>query len=286
MMNWTRQIVENLEDQARVDLEALNREMEPISLEGLGEMNVFQAGPKDGPAMIFLPMVSEQNFVYAPQVAEFSDRYRTIVFQPLLRRDSRYSVEDRALEVLKLADALEIPAVNLVAWSDTGSPAYYFARHWPDRCQSAVFLNLSDRYRFPFFTQMLVNFAERLPVERILPDWMLAKLLSKYLGGERISKSFVATNAAKIDRLAYLFKFSILPNLTEHLPLASDNVRVPSVVIVGDNGALVSVEEAQRMADILNCECKIVRGGEHFLPYANADEVNREIETFYSTQSL
>lgn len=268
-------------EQANTDQESIAQQMQPIALEDNTTLKVLDSG--NGEVIIFLPMVAELGFVYAPQIEEFRIDHRVILYEPRLSWQSHFGIAARAGEVIALMNRLDLKRAHIVAWSDTGSAAYYLAKHSPERCQSIVFLGLADRYRFPqplqFFTRMLA----RIPVEGLVPSWILAWILAKYLGGPRVNRLWVARRAAKVPHLSRLFKHSILPNLIEHQPIANEIKNVPCLVICGDNDALVSVEQASRMAKLLSntSEVAVITGGEHFLSYVNASSVNKIMREFY-----
>lgn len=266
--------------QARLDQQHIEEAMRPLAVPRHGPIRLYDIGT--GEPLVFVPMVQELNFVYARQLEEFAGDHRVILYEPRLSRRSHVGIADRAAEVLALLDTLELPAAHLVAWSDTGAAAYVFAKQWPKRCRSVVFLSLADRYRFPQPLQALMSVLDRLPVEGLVPTFLLSRILGHYLGGQRVKPAWVAKDAGRIPQLPQLFKHSILPNLIEHRPRAGE-VNVPSLVVCGTDDALVTVAQAQRMARLLPnaAEAVIVPGGEHFLPYTNAEEVNHSLRDFY-----
>jgi len=268
-------------EQANADQEAIVRQMRPLALEDKTTLKVVDSG--SGEVIIFLPMVAELGFVYTPQIEEFSIDHRVILYEPRLSWQSHFGIAARAGEVVALMNRLDLKSAHIVAWSDTGSAAYYLAKHWPERCQSIVFLGLADRYRFPQPLQFFTRVLARMPVERLVPSWILAWILARYLGGPRVNRLWVARRAAKVPHLSRLFKHSILPNLIEHQPVADEIKNVPCLVICGDNDALVSVEQASRMAKLLpnSREVAVITGGEHFLSYVNASSVNKIMREFY-----
>lgn len=245
-------------------------------------LRLLDAG--SGEAMVFVPMIAELNFVYAPQLEEFGQDHRVLVYEPRLSRTSHFGIADRAREIILLLDELTIERAHLVAWSDAGSAAYHFAKTWPDRCRSVAFLGLADEYRFPQPLHLATRLLAAVPLEQLVPDRVLARILARYLGGRQVKPQWVAQRAARVPHLARLFKHSVLPNLLEHRPSAGE-VGVPSVVLCGDDDALVSIAQAQRMAQLLAGEAMIIPGGEHFLGYVHPDPVNSAMRTFYQKAS-
>jgi pimeloyl-ACP methyl ester carboxylesterase len=269
--------------QADMDQRTVERQMREVSLKDQSKLRVLDSGW--GEPIIFLPMASELNFVYARQLEEFKPDHRVILYEPRLSRKSYFGVADRAREVLDLMDALGLERAHIVAWSDAGAGAYYLAKNFPDRCQSVVFLGLADRYRFPQPLQFLTRMLAHLPIEGTVPGWLFARILAKNLGGPQLKPEWVAERAAKVPQLPRLFKHSVLPQLIEHQPIAGEVKDVPCLQICGDNDVLVSVEQARRMAKLISNsrEAVIVPEGEHFLGYVNYEAVNCAMREFYSS---
>lgn len=266
-------------EQAEADANAIRVDARMVSLPSGLDVRVFAAGK--GQALMFAPMLAELNFVYAPQLEEFSKTHQVILHEPLLSRSHPVTIADRARELVAVMDALELVGAHLIAWSDAGSAAYLVARDWPDRCRSVTFLGLADRYRFPLPLRAGLALLRGYPLEYIIPSWLLARVLAEYLSGQQVSARWIRQRTTTIPELTKLFKHSVLPNLVEHEPCAGE-VTVPALVICGDADHLVKPAQAKRMAALLpRCDGAIIlSGAEHFLPYVNAGAVNACIREF------
>ena len=278
---WNRPYVESsLLEQAQADSDAIKRGSETIVLPDGKKVRVFINGA--GETIIFVPMVTELNFVYAPQIEEFSRDYRVILHEPALSWQRHFGILDRANELVLLMDIIGIERAHFIAWSDAGSAAYILARDWPDRCLSLTLFGLADRYRFPFPLNIGTYFLSKFRIEHVVPTWLLALAIAKYLSGKIVNARWVREQASRIPNLPPLFKHSIIPNLVEHQPIAGE-VHVPALMICGDADYLVTPIQARRMAKLLsNCESTvIIEDGEHFLPYVNANDVNESVRRFY-----
>jgi len=190
----------------------------------------------------------------------------------------------RAEAVVILMDALAVRDAHIVAWSDVGAAAYYLGKMWPQRCRSITFLGLADRYYFPQPLNLLTKLLWALPIEGLVPSRLLARILARFLGGAQVDPAWISARAAAIPQLARLFKHSVLPNLMEHRPLEGE-IRIPCLVVCGDLDALVTVQQAKRMAKLLSNsrEALIIKGGEHFLGYVSPGPVNKAIRAFYAS---
>lgn len=268
-------------EQADADQQSIEMSMKPLRLESGDCVSVVSVGA--GTPVICVPMIRELNFVYAPQLETLSQQHRVIAYEPTLSRSAHVSVDDRAQEICELLNALGLEQAHLLAWSDAGAPAYQFAKRWPERTGALAFLGLADRYRFPQPLQAGVRLLAKIPVEKVIPRFALAAILSWYLGGPEAKRRWVYARARQIHQLPRLFKHSVLPNLLEHLPVA-DEIASPAIVVYGDRDALVTVGQARRMAALIGeaAEMRLIPGGEHFLGYIHAHEVNETLVDFYS----
>ncbi|QBS39066.1 hypothetical protein DMB37_02015 [Nocardia sp. CS682] len=143
---------------------------------------------------------------------------------------------------------------------------------------------LPDRYRLrPPPMQAITTLLYRSPLERVVPPAVVRLLLGHYLGGPGASPSLLRRRAKDVPQFPQLFKHSMLPMFFEHQP-APDELRCPALVLTGDRSRIVAVDEARRMAELIGpqAQFRLVPGGEHFLGYIAADQVDRELRDFYA----
>ena len=277
---WQRPLAESsLFAQVRTDAEAIVKSCQEVPCSDGQTRRILSAG--SGPPLLFVPMVAEVNFVWAPQLSEFSQDYRVILFEPLVSRTRTVTLEERAAEIRSVMDTLAIDWAHLVAWSDGGSAAYVFARTWPQRCQSIVLIGLPDRYQFPFPVGQLFFLFRHLPIERLTPAAMIRPFLVRFLSGALARRSFVREHVRRVPRLGAFVKYNLLPCLLDHRPRQGE-VDIPALIICGDEDALLTSQQATRMGELLP-QCRgisIVPGGEHFLPYTSPQVVNRLLRGF------
>lgn len=279
-MDWKRNIYNSFVAQVEADREAISRCMESVTLVDGSLLNMMSLG--DGTPIVLLPMISELNFLYAPQIQEFSTDYRVITYEPRLSRQQHVGIADRASELLLLMNSLNLTAAHVVAWSDAGAAAYDFAKKWPERCRSVVFLGLPDRYKLPQPIQFLMRLLRKFPLERITPAWLLAYILAGYMRGPLVKRAWVMEYATQIIQLPQLFKHSCLPNMLEHQPRFGE-IKIPSLVVCGDSDPVVSRSQAIKMASLLptTSGAIIIPQGEHMLGYVNASDVNFVLRRFF-----
>lgn len=269
----------NLLDRSADDQRSLAEAMVPVRLADGSTRRVLDCG--SGDAVVMMPMVTELNFVYSSQVADLQRDHRVVLYEPALSRTTRVPVVDRAGEAADVMDACRIDRAHVLTWGDTGSAAYALARDRPDRCQSLILIGLADRYAFDQPYATLLRLLERTPIEGLVPARLIAALIGHFVAGRQVKAEWFVERAVAIPQLGALFKHSIIPNLTDHRPIAGE-VDVPALVVGGDHDAIVTVSQSQAMAALLSGagEAVIVPGGEHFVSYVDDRVVNAAIREF------
>ena len=276
----------SLTEQADVDQAWIESHMKPYTLRNGQRVNLVDT--REGKeTIVFLPMLAEVNLVYSPQIEFFRNDYRIIVYEPGVRRNRRFGINDRAAELKMILDSLEIDRAHIVAWSDTCSTAYQFAKVFPEKCQSVVFMGIADRYILPEPYLLLAKMMYILPLQNIFPPSISARLLSKCLSGRHIRFEWLYRRARSIPRFSHLLKHSILPNLLEHKPNANE-VMSTSLILDADTDVITTPLKAMAMSRLLpNCKgVWRIEGAEHFFPFSHGDEVNKRIKQFFSELRL
>ena len=281
-MRWTRApISESLLALVDSDQQSIECHLRELTIDDGVPVQVFDVG--EGDPILLLPMIAELNFVYAAQIEEFVSDHRVILYKPRLSSRSHVGIASRAKEAVSLMNRMGLESVHIIVWGDTGSAAYYLAKQWPERCKSIVFIGLADRYTFRQPYGFLLHLLRIAPIEALVPRRFFAWILGNFVGGTQVKPQWFVERASKVPDVTRYFKHSILPNLTEHRPMAGE-VRVPCLVISGDSDGVVSAAQARRMAELLpNARVVIISGGEHFVNYVDGPTVNRTIRGFYAS---
>ena len=283
-LSWNRPLKDgSLWDQAEADQTAIQDRMTECRLPDGTSLQVFDPCSDAGrQPVVMLPMIADLNFVYAPQIQFLQSRYRILLYEPRLSTTKHVGILDRAEELRGLLDAKGIDAAHLMAWSDAGSAAYMFAKHYPHRCLSLTSFGLADKYALSVPMDIGLAFLARFPLESVIPDWLMARLLARFLSGRQVKYAWVVSRASTIPNLTRLFKFSIVANLLEHQPKVGE-IHMPFLNVCGDSDALVTLAQARRMASIVSGgQFADVKGGEHFLNYVSYEEVNARVGSFLS----
>ncbi|WP_141717949.1 alpha/beta fold hydrolase [Nocardia altamirensis] len=237
-----------------------------------------------GTPIVCVPLLPELNFVYAPHIDALSADHEVVLYEPVVSRSCRITVEDRVRELRCVLDALGLDSAHLLAWSDAGAVAYRFAAAYPAHARSAALLVLPDRYRLrPPPMQAITTLLYRRPIERLVPDAMVRLLLGYFLGGPGAPPRLLRTRAKQVPQFPRLFKHSMLPMFFDHLPEAGE-LHCPALLLSGDRSRIVTVDQARRMAELIGpgAEFRFVPGGEHFLGYIATEPVDRALRDFYA----
>ena len=271
-------------NQSEKDKLFLDNNMRDVSLENGTQIKIFDSGNVQKAAILFVPMIKEVNLVYAPLIRYFSNEYRTIIYEPNLSTSKHFGIADRAKEIVSILNTLDIEKCHIVAWSDTCSSAYYLGKHYPNKCLSISFIGIADKYTLPQPYQFLISLLSNYPLEKIFPSNISAFLLSKCLGGNHINYKWLFNKAKIIPNFTGLLKFSVIPNLMEHLP-NKDEMAVKSKIICGDNDFLASPISSSKMFQLLpNCHSiDIITNAEHFFVYINHQDVIISINNFLNS---
>jgi pimeloyl-ACP methyl ester carboxylesterase len=264
------------------DQAALEASMRELTISDGTTRRVLDRG--EGEVVVFMPMITELNFVYAPQIVDLQRDHRVVLYEPKLSAERRVGLEDRADEARAVLASLGVPRAHFVVWGDTGSAAYVLARDHPEIVRSLVLIGLADRYRFSQPYGALLGALRRLPLERVVSARTFAKALSHYVGGSQVLPEWIQQKGERVPELAAVFKRSIQPNLTDHRPRAGE-VAQPCLLIAGDSDRIVSPDQARRMAALLpRARPVLIRaGGEHFVNYTDDEWASRVIREFLAS---
>jgi pimeloyl-ACP methyl ester carboxylesterase len=147
------------------------------------DMPLIDTGSDKGEPLVFVPILEHLEFVYARQVRAFGQRRRVIMYRRHETRTQPVGLVERAEELRKVLDALELERVDLVGHGDAAMVLFEFAARYPQRCRSLIIVAQGADYRIaphPFIW-LLHELFVRLPVEYILPAWFLRRTVINYI---------------------------------------------------------------------------------------------------------
>lgn len=254
-----------------------------------------------GEPLVFVPILEHLEFVYARQMRAFSQDRRVILYR---RQETRHppaiGLTARTEELCQVLDSLDIASADFVGHGDGAMVLLEFALRYPARCRSLTIVAQAADYQIsphPFIW-LLHELYLRLPVESLVPAWLLRRSVVNYIvsrhpehaAAAEISPTPCALPRALIDeqfrKIAlwpFVYKFSVLPIIHSfdiHARLAQ--LTMPILLINRFDDALSPEAKTRAFARRLpNCSSyHVIPGGERFFMYAQAEAVTHIMRTF------
>ena len=246
-----------------------------------------------GEPLVFVPILEHLDWVYSHQIQEFSKTRRVIFYRRHESRTSPITAPERAEELRRVLDSLNIERTDLVGHGDAAIVLLEFAIRYPERCRSLTVLVQGPDYIIaphPFIW-LLHDLFMRLPIEHILPRQFLSNIVANYATARSpqnqtfpaMPHRLVAQQFNKITAWPAVYKFSVLPvihdvNFYERLaPLT-----MPVLVLNRTDDRLTPEPKTHWLAKHLpNCaDYHVVHGGDRFFMYAQSEIVNPLIADF------
>lgn len=283
------------------DVEFIESNWNPKSVDGRA-LPVLDLGTGD--PLIFVPIHEHLEFVYARQIRTFSASRRVILYRRHESRSVFVTLSDRAGELCRVLDALEIESADFVAHGDAAMVLAEFALRYPERCRSLVIVSLGADYRIPPhpFIWMLHEIFLRFPIEKLVPSSILLRSILRYVthfeprgraqdqaGGEcagatlhEIPRDLIAEQFRKIAFWPALYRYSVLPVIhTYDIRARVSDFRMPILLINRWDDALAPEAKTAWLAQRLpNCVYHVVPGRGRFFLYSEAERVTPLIEAF------
>ncbi len=263
------------------------------------ELPMIDIGSDTSAPLVFVPILEHLEFVYARQVRAFSQTRRVVMYRRRETRTQPMGLGERAEELRQVLDALGLSCVDLVGHGDAAMVLFEFAVRYPRRCRSLIIIAQGADYQIaphPFIW-LLHELFLRLPVEHILPAWLLRRIVVKYIvarkqgragspsswsGVEqspvyRLPRPLIDEQFRKIALWPFVYKFSVLPvihyfDMRERLGALT----MPILLINRTDDALSPESKTRWLAEQLpNCIGHyVIPGGERFFLYSQAEAVN------------
>jgi pimeloyl-ACP methyl ester carboxylesterase len=247
---------------------------------------IFDEGA--GTPVVFVPIIKGLEVVYAKQLQAFPQTHRALTYERTESIDRPVRVAARVEEIRKLLDHLGIERAHIVGLGDAGIPTFNFGREHPDRCLTLTSICLGPRYRVPpyWLNERIINpLTERLPLERVIPDKLIKKMVVKSTSGGRLPPHLVAHMVDNIDHQMLVHKYSVLPVTHAHeMKDWAATLDVPTLLINRDDDPLAPVEETRELAALLpRCHgVEIFEDGGRFLTYSRAEQINGVLRDFFA----
>ncbi len=279
-------------NRARVSNEQMKRDIEwieslwkPIHV-GQFTLNMIDRG--SGVPLVFVPVFTGSEFMYTSQLRTFEHKCRVILYRRRESITASIGLHERVAELKAFLDVMNLQQVHLSAHSDGAMVAIAFAAKYPERVLSMSLFCVADKYRIPPqpFMQMFLNTLEKFPIEYMLPDRLLQRLLAYYGGSNSgFTHAQLYSQTSQIQWFSKFFKYSMLPLLLDYdgTKLAPQ-VHCPVLLIHHrSKDRIIKTKQIERLSNAfpLCSGVKWVSGGGHMFTYCAADEVNVLMEQFY-----
>jgi len=243
-----------------------------------------------GEPLVLVPGFGAGLWIWYRQVADFAERFRTIVFDPrgVARShapDAPFTMLDLADDLAALLEGLQVESAYVLGASFGGFVAQEFALAHPERTRSLVLCCTSygGPGHVPPAPETLAAIASTRGLntaERVRENWSLA-----------FSPRFAAETPAEVERVVSLRAENNVPERLYLRQLQAavafdaaarvGRVSVPTLVITGDADAIVPHENSLNLAAAIpGSTLKIVEGGSHAFFIEQADEFNRAVVEF------
>jgi pimeloyl-ACP methyl ester carboxylesterase len=254
---------------------------------GSWQTKIFDQG--EGEPILFIPIVTHVEVIYARQLREFARDHRVITYRRNEGREHPVTIADRVEEVRELLDRLGIDRVHIAARSEGAIVAAAFAHTYPSRCRSAVLITLGMTYQAPPLIQTEpLNFVlDKIPfAEGLIGEDFLRRGVVRYLAGpqERLSQAQLMTVYQDIPDFVQMYKFSAVPLIRYHdLRGKAQHISLPTLLITSDEDPRATETDLMELAAALP-DCRgayTIPAGGRMVNYIQGDATNRLMRTFY-----
>jgi pimeloyl-ACP methyl ester carboxylesterase len=251
-----------------------------------GNIKIFYEEVGKGIPIVFMHGFSLNNTMWECQVSQYSKKYRVITYDARGHGNSEspesgYSREDRALDLLNLANHLSLPPFHLVGFSIGGGDALCFAIENQSRLNSLILVasvasGFKPKVKFHDYGDIVkekgINVAKGMFIE---------SSLSKYGDNHREIKE-------KLEGMMNTFsgKYWLDP-MSGKYPKRDDvilsaSVRIPVLIIVGENDISWMPLAKILNEKILDSRLEILSGVGHMVNLEAPDKFDQILNDFLS----
>jgi pimeloyl-ACP methyl ester carboxylesterase len=291
----------------QADLAYLESQWKRVAV-GKVDLPIIDTG--QGEPLVFVPILEHLEFVYARQLQAFSHSRRVILYRRQEARRRPMDLGARVEELRRVLDALEIATADLLAHGDAAMVLFEFALRYPQRCRSLIIIAQGASYRIrphPLIW-LLHELYLRLPVERLIPAWLLRRSVLHYITASRpprptdaaaplslpparryLPRDLIEEQFCKIALWPAVYRFSVLPVIHGFdIRKRLGHLRMPVLLINRADDLLSPEPETRLLAERLPvCAAyHVISGKERFFMYTEAETVNQQIEAFLSSPRL
>src|SRR5215207_8480994 len=261
--------------------------MPKVTVRGVG---LYYEEHGRGEPLVLVPGFGTGLWIWYRQVPAFAERFRVIIFDPrgVARSqapDAPFTMRDLADDLAALLDASQVERAHVLGASFGGFVAQEFALAHPERTRSLVLCCTSyggpgHRPPAPATLAAIASTKGLNTEERVRENLLLA-----------FSPRFVEERPAEAERVINLRAENDVP---EHAYLRQlqaavafdaaarvGAIRVPTLVITGDEDAIVPHENSLNLAAAIpGASLQVIGGGSHAFFVEQAEAFNRAVVGF------
>jgi len=254
----------------------------------IGDADIYFEEHGSGEPVLLVAGLGGAGSYWAPNVAAFASRYRTVIHDHRGTGSSthsriQYSIEQMADDVLRLMDKLGIESAHLVGHSTGGAIGQVLAIDHPERLKSVV-LYASWTRSDPFMHRLMaarrslvldsgsLAYLRTTPVF-LYPDWWVNE--NDALLASREDKGIAKFPPAEIvaSRIDAVLAF----DRTQDLP----RIGIPTLVLCAKDDFLTPLYFSEALAkEIPGAKLSILPRGGHACSEVMAEEFNRQVFDF------
>lgn len=255
----------------------------------LGDFHLwYETAGTTGSHVIFVPGLSGIGAFFAPNVADFARRHRTMIHDHRgtgrsARSEIAYSVDQMTTDLVRLMDHLGIARAHFVGHSTGGAIGQTLAVTAPERLASLTLFATWTRAD-PFFERTFEarrgllalddpsTYIRSTPVF-LYPDWWINRNLRLIEEREALAKPAFPSATIAASRIDAILAF----DRTADLP----KIRVPTLVLCAANDFLTPPYFSRALAAAIpGAELHVLSDGGHCASEVCADEFNAVVGAF------
>ncbi|MEW6543026.1 MAG: alpha/beta fold hydrolase [Nitrospirota bacterium] len=244
-----------------------------------------------GLPLVFLHAFPFNRTMWEPQLKGLSDRFRVVTVDLRGHGESdaplwHYTMDQFADDVKGLLDHLAVEQAVLAGLSMGGYLGFAFYRKYPERIKALVFADTRAEADKPETVAWRFNLAQRVYKEgaKAVADEMGPKLLSpKTYQTKPDLVALVRAISLSTPTSGALGDLMALAERPDSTPLLG-RIACPTLVLVGQDDALTTVEENRRIAErIRGARFEVIPAAGHLSNLEQPETFNRAVRSFLET---
>jgi 3-oxoadipate enol-lactonase len=263
-------------------------------------VRIFHTEQGSGEPLLLIPGTTATHAVWEPQMAAFSERFRTIRIDQrgagaagVPRDPQQYSIGRMAQDIAEVLDALEIDSVHIGGISMGGAVALRFALDHPDRVRTIHVVGAwarTDEFLRRIFFEPLAGALDRSDFRGSFRYALGLMMSPSYLETREpaqvarvISEVFVAHPVKPDGFRGHLAAGAGIDELSR-----LHEIQAPTLVVTSEHDANIPPRYGEQIArEIPHAQLEVLRGptASHVPNIEMPDEFNATVLTFLSAHS-